>query len=491
MPMRVPVLTERRFRAERFATSTVERGAMRYPSVEKTLIVVLLAAFGSFGSHASVPFAAATPPAMLPGGPPAHNQSPPPPTPKPAGTPHPFSLSIVSIDPAAPVAGERVTINYVVRNLAPGAVPAHLSATIAGGLPQTASVPPVDTVFLGNQQATGSLVISGGPVGSDPIELTLSTTPCGATASANPACAATIFARASTTVTVAAAPVAPTVRMRIAGTSYADIHKGDSSDGGTIDSGYYFIVHEPGCSSNFASGKNGDDTFFKKKDLPAGATLKAVDFTMYRVSPTIKAQYYGGGVGGYGSYGLKLEHDSGNALHVHWENACRGPYETLPVVYSISFEIDTPKGMNLGEDATVATAQPYPPTSMNYTSLGVVGAGTNAAAATIPEPVQDLLKWNGEAFSDAFAPKAAGTVSALYNGDPFPIVLIADKRLGAGCGSDGNVVLQGHQSTTADQFAALYGAASVHTPKTFTACSLQSPPNTQQGIFVTLTFLAD
>jgi hypothetical protein len=410
-----------------------------------------------------------------------------------------MSLSILSVDPPAPIAGQRVTINYVVRNLAPGTVLAHLSATIAGGFPQTADgKPPVNTEYLGNQEVKGSFAISGGPAGSDLIALTLSSTPCGATASASPNCIATIYAQATTTISVAAPPPVAVERVRIAGSSYADIHHGDPIDGGLAASGYYFVVHDPGCHSGaYSVGNNGNDTFFKKKDLPAGATLRALDFSMFRIPPTLKTQYYGGGVGGSGSYGIKVEHDSGNATHVHWENACRGPYATLPVAYAISFEIDVPKGMDLGESATAATQQPYPPNTVYgplgiaYTSYGIVSGATNAAAATIPGPVTVPLKWNGEAYSDAYAPSPAGTVSAVYNNEPYPIILIADKRLGAGCTADDNVVLSAHQTTTSDQLATLYGASSVHSPRTFTACSTSKTTDTKSDIIVTLTFLGD
>jgi hypothetical protein len=425
-------------------------------------------------------------------GAPVHTAPPPAKTPKPAGTPHPVSLSIVSIDPAKPLAGQRVTLSYVVRNLAPGTVLAHLSATVAGGFPQTAGgKPPVDTAYLGNQEVKGTFVLSAMPAGSDVVELTLSSTPCGPTAAASPSCAATIFAQASTTVAVAAPP---TTRVRIAGTSYADINTPIFAS-----SGYAFVVHDPGCHNGFDSGQNGNDSFFKKKDLPPGATLRAIDFSMYRIPPTLKTQYYAGGVGGYGSYGTKVVHDSGNAMHVHWENACHGPYSGYPVVYSISFEIDVPKGVDvdLGESASDATQQPYPPTTvygpdgLAYTAHGVVSGATNAAAATIPEPSLIELAWNGEAYSNAYAPAPAGTVSAIYNNDPYPIILIADSRLGAGCVPDGNVVLAGHQTTTAAQLASLYGSSSVHTPKTFTACSTSKPTDTKTDIIVTLSFLSD
>ena len=449
-------------------------------------------AIGFYLSEGVTPIAAAAPTAIVPGQPPATSK--PAPAPVASSTAkHPFSLSIVSVDPAAPVAGQKITITYIARNLAAGNVLAHPSASIGGGNPQTANGrPPVDTVYPGNQSVTGTLVITAGAVGSSLIELTMSTTPCGVNAS-GPACAATIYAQATKMVSLVPPPAVPTTRVRIAGTSYANIHKGDPSDGTIVSSGYYFVVHDPGCNTHFSTGNNGNDTFFVKKDLPAGATLKAVDFTMYRVPPTLKTEYYAGGVGGAGSYGVKVEHDSGNAMHVHWENACSGPYKQYQVVYVISFEIEIPNGTNLGEDTTLATAQPFPPSSVNYTTLGVVTGSSNAAAALVPEPNLEALKFDGEAYSYTFAPAPAGTISAVYNNEPDPIVLIADSRIGAGCApGNGNVLLAGHTTTTAEQFAGLYGAGPVHTPKKFTACRTSSPPPTAtSSVYVTLTFLQD
>ncbi len=141
--------------------------------------------------------------------------------------------------------------------------------------------------------------------------------------------------------------MAPRHEVRMAGADYFSLDKKDGGDGSSVGDGYMCVVHNPGCHTLFSSGNDGEDKFFQRQILPAGANIAGVDFEA--IKPNGFPAVHAGGTGGSGSYGATLvpgPRDGSVPIRVQWNNTCQDPnYGGKNVAYRVSFRVSVITGI--------------------------------------------------------------------------------------------------------------------------------------------------
>ena len=247
--------------------------------------------------------------------------------PKPPGPPGPIhfvNMTITSISPTNPTSGQKVTINYSIGVIGVAVTP--ITGIVEGSyqgvsLQQAAggSAPIISLPLHG--AVTGALVIASAPLGQGTITLGFYPPPPASCTRGGPIDLARCRTIPIETITASLTVVAPTVTVRISGTTYSHIAAPDSHDGATPNNGYLCVLHDPGCGW---WGNDGKDTYFTQKQLPAGAKLVGVDFNQYWPFGVDS----GSGSGAWtwfdssGSYFAHLNQDVPTQPYVKWNNTC-------------------------------------------------------------------------------------------------------------------------------------------------------------------------
>jgi hypothetical protein len=260
-------------------------------------------------------------------------------------------ITITGITPATAVKSQQVGINYSVStSLLPvrGTVRAEFEGQVVESAPLTLDRQAAATGVLylvPNQADSGTLTVSFLPL-----------PPAGCEAPQvmhGRECLESALSMASQKLTVAA----PTVHVRIAGMTWADIALKDSRDGtGSAPNGYQCISHDPGCGW---WGNDGTDKFFGSKPLPAGASIEGVMFDQYWPKDVDSASGSGAWTW-FDSSGTYFAHltNGGGLSKVKWNNTCTAGFAGKPLNYSISFLVAMPEGTDLGEPTFDPGASP-------------------------------------------------------------------------------------------------------------------------------------
>jgi hypothetical protein len=406
------------------------------------------------------------------------------PVPKPI--PSFVKITIVSISPAQLLVGEKAAVTY---SLSLGGIaPVPTTGSIGGSFQGSAlqqfngGKAPLITL-LPNTPVTGTLVIPSSNLGPGDVVVDFyPPPPTGCTG-------AIVNLRRCTVEPLATADmqlnvVEPTVVVRIAGTSYANISKPDSGDSASGNNGYQCVRHDPGCGW---WGNSGKDKYFNQKALPAGATLQGPPIFTPFWPQGIDSSNEGAWVwlNSSGSYFAHLDASDPAAPTVKWNNTCWGPFSGKDLYYSISFLVSMPKGTDLGEptfDPTSQLSSPCLPAGYSATPVGAPPITTT--------PLALYLVRTANYFTGTFGSNSTGTVQTVTNGENFQIVLLKRSNFPGGCGGAGNVPLTAHQSIMGSQLTALYGSANPSYPLAIEACVTDTTlAATQQSISVVITYV--
>jgi len=295
-------------------------------------------------------------------------------TPIPTEPIHAVELSITSVTPADPVAGQKITVNYSAAMI--GVPTAAVTGTVAGnfqGMPlqqPNGGAAPMVTVAP-RSVVSGSLVIVAPKAGQGTVTIGLyPPPPSGCSGGLHVIilrCRTTPIATATTSLTV----VPPTVTVRISGATFSHIAEPDKNDNATANNGYLCVVHNPGCGW---WGNDGKDTYFVQKQLPAGAKLVGIDFVQYWPLGVDSASGSGAWTwfDSSGSYFAHLNQDVPTQPYVKWNNTCTEGFANKDLWYSISFRVQMPEGTNLGEATSdLGTPSPCLPPGYSITAVSI------------------------------------------------------------------------------------------------------------------------
>jgi hypothetical protein len=179
---------------------------------------------------------------------------------------------------------------------------------------------------------------------------------------------------------------------QVSGADFLEFTKGDEEkDGFEEQSGVLYATHDPGCGN---VGNSGDDWFFRNRPLPEGVSVAgayfvqvspsdtdaSLDFLLDEIQSWAEAlgQYGPAGVlkkwceyvilalaswidpnvGSYRLQAIETPDPADASFGLHWENACVGPYDGVPIKYLATFYLSGPEEVVPG------------------TPVGYVGGGT-------------------------------------------------------------------------------------------------------------------
>jgi hypothetical protein len=410
--------------------------------------------------------------------------------PKPVPGPKPqlsyVTITIVSVNPAQLLVGEKAAVTYSL-SLA-GISPKQTTGFVGGSLQgydlQQLNVGNAPLVALQPKTpVAGTLVIPSSNLGPGDLVVDFYPPPpagCTGTIANVIRCRIEPIATADMKLNV----VEPTVVVRIAGTAYANISKPDSGDSATSNNGYQCLRHDPGCGW---WGNSGTDKYFSQNALPAGATLLGTPaFTPYwPLGIDSGNQGAWTWLNSSGSYYAHIDASDQAHPSVKWNNTCWGPFSGKDLYYSISFLVSMPKGTNLGEPTFEPTSQlssPCLPAGYSATPVG--------APPITPTPLTLGLMRTDNYFSGIFGSNSSGTIQTIANGEDFKIVLLKSSNFPGGCGGSGNLQLNPHQVIAGSQLTSLYGSAKVSYPLTIEACLEDTTlAATRQFVDVVITYV--
>jgi len=257
----------------------------------------------------------------------------------------------------------------------------------------------------------------------------------------------------------------PVVQKRIAGTNYISFARKDSKDSYTAQNGFLCVTHNPGCSWFLSSGNSGTDRFFDNNHpLPPGCKVDGVYFTQYW--PKSICSSGSGGIGGWGSYGAKLDGGGSYAYGVSWNNACQSDFGDKNLYYTISFIVSMPQGTDMGEsvfdvNATTNSCQPH-----DYIAYHPSDCATPPSHCSILKSAYYSLnllyvqQFEGPIIYSGILSinnGCQGTLTKITNDNPYAVSLV---------GNGITVNLGINQSTTTADLQSLYGSADPNLPVT-------------------------